>query len=130
MGICDTATGKIRALNSIYRDQSVFTGQALPNPTGPDSLIGGCVDAAGFTAGRAGNSGQIPWQMITDPNAALGYDTSAYLEASDYQLNDQGGLQNHSVEVDFGSRPGAIWSMPIPATSCRTSSPIACRNGR
>ncbi|HEY1710291.1 MAG TPA: phage tail protein [Rhizomicrobium sp.] len=95
-GICDTASGAIRGLNTIFRDKSVFSGTT-------------CVTDAGFSLLAAGEGGQAPWTYLeqTYPAQALGYDTIAYLAASNYALNDQAGLQNHSVEADFALQVGS-----------------------
>ena len=113
MGICNTATGPIRAINAVYRDQSVFAGIATPEAGAPDVIVGPCLENAGIASAHAGYSGQGPYYGLTnttalgyDANAVLGYDTTAYLNASNYQLNSQGGLQNHSVEVDFALSAG------------------------
>jgi hypothetical protein len=94
-GICDTAGGPIRGLNAIYIDKSVFSG-----PT--------CVGDAGFTALAVGNPGQPAWDYWEGkfPGTARGYDTTADLMGAQYQLNDSGGLQNHSGEVDFAIQVG------------------------
>lgn len=95
LGICDTKGGPIRGVNAIYRDKSVFTGTTA-------------VTKAGFAGLATGVSGQAPWTLLATkyPAASLGYDTTAYLYGSHYQINDSGGLQNHSVEVDFAVYAG------------------------
>lgn len=93
--ICDTATGPIRGINAIFRDKSVFTG-----PT--------CLADAGFSFLATGESGQAVWDYLAEtyPDQALGYDTTAFIAASHYQLNSQAGLQNHSGEIDFFNQVG------------------------
>lgn len=87
LGIADTEIGPIRDVVTLYRDQDTFT----------DFLN------AGFNGCQHGWPGQNVWTFLAEtyPDEALGYDTTAFLYGSEYQLNDGGGLQNHSVEVDF-----------------------------
>jgi len=105
LGICDTASGPIRGINQIFRDRSVFSGFANGSNDSDPTL---CVKKAGLSALRVGTSGQNPSTLFDNyPDAdKLGYDTISYLVGSQYQLNDQGGLQNHSVEVYFACQVG------------------------
>lgn len=96
LGICDTANGPIRGVNQIFRDKSVFSNGATS-----------AVAQAGFAGVALGASGQAAWTWLDNyPDAKLGYDTTAYLYASQYQLNSDAGLQNHTVEVDFAMQVG------------------------
>lgn len=105
LGICDTAGGPIRGINTIFRDKSFYAGFADESNDSDPNL---CVKKAGLSALRVGTSGQSPSTMLTGkyPDKALGYDTVSYLVGQQYQLNDQGGLQNHSVEVYFACQVG------------------------
>jgi len=104
LGICDTASGPIRGINQIFRDKSVFPGFTDGNNDADPDL---CVKKAGLSALRVGTSGQNPSTLFDKyPDKALGYDTTSYLVGSQYLLNDQGGLQNHSVEVYFACQVG------------------------
>ncbi len=100
LGICDTASGPIKGLNAIYRDKSVFNGFANGSNDSDPAL---CVRRAGLSSLRVGTSGQSHSTMLDKYPVAqqLGYDTISYLVGQQYLLNDQGGLQNHSVEVYF-----------------------------
>jgi hypothetical protein len=128
------------ALNNTYEVVSVGTTTmtiSVPSNTPTitaEAIHFGILDAYGtfighpgtldYTAGASalgalglslmtGETGQSVWPYLTTnhPDQALGYSQVAYLYSPSYQLNDNAGLQNHTLEVDstvqFPGKPDA-----------------------